>query len=101
MNFIKSHLVSRIKIMYKKNEGLGDGKFLYFDTPMSISESRKIDRINVWYLFCAGENAHTGWQEIPGTALCEAYSSMKTGKFYAYKCIQGKNYKLRRKCSEK
>ena len=101
MNFIKAHLVSRIKIMYSLNRNISDGQFLYLDEPISIGKGRSIDRINVWYLCCAGENVHTGWQEIPGTALCEAYSSMKTGKFYAYKCIQGKNYKLRRKCSEK
>jgi hypothetical protein len=101
MNFIKTHLISKIKIMYSLNRNISDGQFLYLDEPISIGKGRSINRVNVWYLFCAGENVHTGWQEIPGTALCEAYSSMKTGKFYAYKCIQGKNYKLRRKCSEK
>ena len=52
MNFIKSHLVSRIKIMYKKNENLGDSNFLYLDKPIDVDGKRKVDRLNQWYPFC-------------------------------------------------
>ena len=101
MNFIKTHLISKIKIMYSLNRNISDGQFLYLDDPISIGKGRSINRVNIWYLFCAGENAHTGWQEIPGTVLSQAYNSMKEGKFYVYKRIDGKNYKIRKKCSKK
>ena len=88
MNFIKSHLVSRIKIMYKKNENLGDSNFLY------------LDRLNQWYPFCHEELVHSGWHDLSGNILKEIYISMRDGKFYGYKTIEGRKYKLRRRCSK-
>lgn len=101
MNFIKAHLVSRIKIIYKKNESLGDSRFLYFDEPIDTGDGRKIDRLNQWYPFCENELVHSGWHDMKGSVLKEMYLRMKNGKFYGNKIIEGRKYKLRRRCSER
>jgi hypothetical protein len=100
MNFIKSHLVSRIKIMYKKNENLGDSNFLYLDKPIDVDGKRKVNRLNQWYPFCEEELVHSGWHDLSGNILKEIYISMRDGKFYGYKTIEGRKYKLRRRCSK-
>lgn len=100
MNFIKAHLVSRIKIMYKKSENLGDSHFLYFDEPIAVGDGRKVNRLNQWYPFCEEELVHSGWHDLSGDILRQIYFRMREGKFYGYKMIEGKKYKLRRRCSE-
>jgi len=100
MNFIKTHLISKIKELYKSNENLCDSDFLFFDEPIKIGMGRKINRINQWYPFCSEEIVYTGWNELPGRAFMEIYFRMKEGKFYGRKIIEGKRYKLRRRCSE-
>jgi len=100
MNFIKAHLVGRIKTIYKKNETLGDSRFLYFDEPINLIDGRKVNRLNAWYPFCEEELVHSGWHDLPADALKSIYFKMKDGKFYGFKLIEGKKYKLRRRCSK-
>lgn len=98
MNFIKAHLISRIKIMYKKNESLCDSRFLYFDNPIPLKNGKKINRVNAWYPFVEEELVNSGWHDLPADVIKEIYFNMKYGKFYGYKIIDGKKYKLRKKC---
>jgi hypothetical protein len=100
MNFIKAYLVGRIKTIYKKNESLGDSRFLYFNKPIELIDGRKVNRINAWYPFCEEELVHSGWHELSGNILKEIYICMRDGNFYGYKTIEGKKYKLRRRCSK-
>jgi hypothetical protein len=100
MNFIKAHIVSKILIMYKKSENLCDSKFLYFDEPIPVGKGRKINRLNQWYVFCEEELVHSSWSELTGTVLKKIYFRMRDGKFYGHKLIEGKKYKLRRRCSK-
>jgi hypothetical protein len=51
-------------------------------------------------VFCEEELVHSSWSELTGTVLKKIYFRMRDGKFYGHKLIEGKKYKLRRRCSK-
>jgi hypothetical protein len=102
MDFIKAHLVSKIKGLYKEYEaGLqpnGDNKFLYFDEPIQVKETKKINRLNAWFPFLEEEIVNSGWHEFKGPIIKEMYDKIKSNKVYIMKTIDNRFYKIRRKC---
>jgi hypothetical protein len=101
MDFIKAHLVSKIKVLYKEYEkGLqpsGDNKFLYFDEPIQVKDNKKINRINAWYPFREEEIVNSGWHDIRGSIIREMYDKIKSNRVYIMKTIDNRFYKIRKK----
>lgn len=101
MDFIKAHLVSKIKRLYKEYEnGLqpsGDNKFLYFDEPIKVKGNKRINRVNAWYPFREEEIVNSGWHDIRGSIIREMYDKIKSNKVYIMKTIDNRFYKIRKK----
>lgn len=102
MDFIKAHLVSKIKRLYKEYEITlkpnGGNKFLYFDEPILVKDNKRINRLNAWYPFMDEEIANSGWHELKGPTIKEMYDKIKSNKVYIMKTIDNRFYKIRRKC---
>jgi hypothetical protein len=99
MNFIKAHLVSSIKRLYKDYETkleLDTNRFLYLDEPVESSK-KKINRINSWYPYALDEVVNSGWHELKGSEIKEIWNRIKSNKVYVIKNIGGKFYKIRKK----
>lgn len=102
MDFIKAHLVSKIKRLYKEYEITlkpnGGNKFLYFDEPILVKDNKRINRLNAWYPFMDEEIVNSGWHELKGPTIKEMYDKIKSNKVYIMKTIDNRFYKIRRKC---
>jgi hypothetical protein len=109
MDFIKAHLVSKIKRLYKEYEAAlqpsGDNKFLYFDEPIQVNNDpffrkkvNKINRVNAWYPFMDEEIVNSGWHELDGSSIREMYDKIKSNKVYIMKTVDNRFYKIRKKC---
>jgi len=100
MNFIKKHLVSNIKIKVKdiKNQMGSIDNFIYFDEDIDIGYKQTINRINDWYPSKKEEIVNSGWHDIKGEFIIQIYHKLKYNRFYIYKSIDGKSYKIRKKC---
>lgn len=98
MNFIRGHLIIQIKESIKAlKASMRFTNFVCFETPVKNGEYF-IDRINEHYPFYVENYACAEWKDIKGEALVEIHSLLKQNKFYVYKKIDGKNYKIRKKC---
>ena len=97
MNFIRKHIESSIWIQYERNRHIASGGFIYLDSPAEIGGGKKINRIKDRFAYCCEEIAPCGWDLIPGGAMVRVFEDLKAGRFYGYKKIDGKSYKIRKK----
>lgn len=111
-NFIKNHLIAKIKIMYKDYDrnmsiqgndrfpigtyGWSEGKFLYLDTEIK-NGNREINRINEYSLFYKGDINSIGWYALSGPQIIQIWDQLKNNKVHIFKNIDGKSYKIRKK----
>ena len=96
-NFIREHLVSSILSLYEENRQLASGGFIYLDSHVDVDGRTKVNRINGKFAYCHEEIVPMSWDRIPGKKLEEIKREMKEGRFYSYKTIDGKGYKVRKK----
>jgi hypothetical protein len=97
MNFIREHLVYKILKIFTENKALSTGGFLYLDNPVELNQYKKINRIKESIPFCQEEIIPISWQDVPGKIMIKIWKELNSGKFYAYKTIDGKSYKTRKK----
>ena len=101
MSFIKASLIGNIKrrLQIIKTE-LAFDNFIYFEEAIECRDKRigkKINRINLWYPFMEGDLSYMDWQDVNAVDIIEIYKRLKSNKFYIYKKIEGREYKIRRK----
>ena len=98
MNFIRGHLIIQIKESIKAlKASMRFTNFVCFETPVKNGDYF-IDRINEHYPFYIEDHVCAEWKDIKGEALVEIYSRLKQNCFYIHKKIDGKSYKIRKKC---
>lgn len=97
MNFIRKHIISSIQNLYEANRQFASGGFIYFDEHIDIPSGRKINRINGQNAYCHEEIVPMAWNAVSGKGLQEIKESLKEGRFYSYRNIEGKSYKIRKK----
>lgn len=95
MDFIKTHLITKIKDQVKEKQNIlkFDG-FLFLDNDI-ISGDKKINRVNKWNVYPKEELLPLNWYQIKGGQLLEVYSQLKDNNFYIYKMLDGKSHKMR------
>lgn len=97
MNFIRGHLIIDIKeriVNLKKS--LKFTNFVYFDEPVRCGEYL-VDRINEHYPFYRENYVCAEWKDIKGHALVEMQKRLRDNRFFVYRNIDGKSYKIRKK----
>lgn len=97
MNFIRRHIESSIWIEYDRNRHIASGGFIYLDSPADIGHGKKVNRIKDKFAYCSEEIVPCSWELIPGMAMMRISEDLKAGRFYGYKKIDGKSYKIRKK----
>lgn len=101
MDFIKAHIISNIKRLYREYETTlqpsGSNRFLYFDDPIIVKDDKKINRVNAWYPFMSEEITNCGWHDLRGSIIREMYDKIKNNKVYIMKVVDDKFYKIRKK----
>jgi hypothetical protein len=94
-NFIRTHLISKIKSEVKEKEKIlnFDG-FFYLDNDVDDGK-KKINRLNKHSIYPKEELLPLSWYALKGTTLLEVYSQLKDNNFYIYKFLDGKSHKMR------
>jgi len=95
MDFIRTHLITKIKDQVKEKQNIlkFDG-FLFLDN--DINDGKKnINRVNNYNIYPKEEVLPISWYNIKGTSLLEVYSQLKDNSFYIYKVLDGKSHKMR------
>ena len=95
MDFIKTHLITKIKGQVKEKQSIlkFDG-FLYLDKDINDGK-KKLNRVNNYNVFPKEEVLPISWYQIKGLSLLEIYSQLKDNNFYIYKMHEGKSHKMR------
>jgi len=95
MDFIKTHLISKIKDQVKEKQNIlkFDG-FLFLDKDID-NGLKKINRINKYNVYNKEELLPVNWYNINGGSLLEVYSQLKDNNFYIYKLYEGRSHKMR------
>lgn len=95
MDFIRTHLITKIKDSIKEKQKIlkFDG-FFYLDEPLGDT-NKTINRLNQHALYPKEEVLPLNWYKIQGQNLLEIYSQLKDNKVYIYKLIEGKSHKMR------
>jgi len=95
MDFIRTHLISKIKSSVKEKQKIlkFDG-FFFLDNP--IEDGKKtINRLNQWSIYPKEELIPLNWYQLQGTSLLDIYSQLKENNVYIYKLLDGKSHKMR------
>jgi len=95
MDFIKTHLITKIKDQVKEKQNIlkFDG-FLFLDKDITDG-AKKINRLNKWNVYPKEELIPLNWYQIKGGSLLEVYSQLKDNSYYIYKILDGKSHKMR------
>ena len=96
MDFIKTHLLSKIKQQVKEKQDIlkFDG-FLFLDKDVNSRGDKKINRLNKYNLYQKEELLPLNWYETKGNSLLEVYTQLKDNNFYIYKLLNGRSHKMR------
>ena len=95
MDFIKTHLISKIKNSVKEKQKIlkFDG-FFFLDS--HIEDNKKtINRLNQYCIYPKEELIPLNWYQLKGTSLLDIYSQLKENNVYIYKMLDGKSHKMR------
>jgi hypothetical protein len=94
MDFLKTHLIKKIKSQVKeKQQILKHEGFLFFDTP--IDDGKKVINRIMETPYPKEELLPIGWYNVKGSTLLDMYAQLKDNDFYIYKLYQGKSHKMR------
>ena len=95
MDFIRTHLISKIKSsVNEKQKILKFDGFFFLDNP--IEDGKKtINRLNQLSIYPKEELIHLNWYQLQGTSLLDIYSQLKENNVYIYKLLDGKSHKMR------
>lgn len=95
MDFIRTHLVTKIKNSVKeKQKILNFEGFFYLDDP--IEDGKKIiNRLNQYSVYPKEELLPINWYQLKGSSLSGVYSQLKENNVYIYKMLDGKSHKMR------
>jgi hypothetical protein len=103
MNFIKKHLIDKIKKeVNRKQDSVNFNGFFYFDSPISYNIGKNpvlINRINRERFYQQEEILPLAWN-IKGGPLMEIFFKIKNDEFYFYKKVNDKEHKIRFKKNE-
>jgi hypothetical protein len=95
MDFIRTHLIAKIKDQVKEKQSILDfDGFLFLDSDI-LDGAQKINRVNKYNLYPKEELLPMNWYNVKGASLLEVYSQLKDNKFYVYKLLNGKSHKMR------
>ncbi len=95
MNFIRTHLITKIKDQVKeKQKVLKHEGFLFLDKPVNDGKI-VINRINGYVPYAKEEVLPLNWYKVKGTSMLEIYSQLKDNSFFIYKLYEGKSHKMR------
>jgi hypothetical protein len=95
MDFIRTHLISKIKDSIKEKQKIlkFDG-FFFLDS--HIEDNKKtINRLNQYCIYPKEELIPLNWYQLKGTSLLDIYSQLKENNVYIYKMLDGKSHKMR------
>lgn len=95
MDFIKTHLISKIKDSIKEKQKIlkFDG-FFYLDNPIDDG-SKVVNRLNQYSIYPKEELLPLNWCQLKGSTLLDVYSQVKDNDVYIYKLLNGKSHKMR------
>jgi hypothetical protein len=95
MDFIRTHIISKIKEQIKeKQKVLKFEGFFYLDKPIN-DKTKTINRLNQHAIYPKEELLPMNWYQINGSALLDVFSQVKDNKVYIYKILEGKSHKMR------
>lgn len=95
MDFIKTHLITKIRDQVKeKHKILKFDGFLFFDEDI-VDDKNIINRVNGMNVYRKNEILPHSWYSISGRSLLEIYSRLKDNSFYIYKILDGRSHKMR------
>ena len=95
MDFIRTHLILKIKDSIKEKQKIlkFDG-FFFLDS--HIEDNKKtINRLNQYCIYPKEELIPLNWYQLKGTSLLDIYSQLKENNVYIYKMLDGKSHKMR------
>lgn len=95
MDFIRTHLISKIKnSISEKQKILKFDGFFFLDFP--IEDGKKIiNRLNQWSIYQKEELMPLNWYQLQRSSLLDIYSQLKENNVYVYKIFEGKSHKMR------
>lgn len=97
MNFIRKHLISKIKDQVKEKQNILKYEgFIFFDKEIvSKKLNKNINRVNFWSVYPKEELIPVTWSQLESDLILEVYSQLKENNFYIYKIMNGKSHKMR------